>query len=226
MRTLPRSDVAPTTTAAVSLVGVSRLFGSEPALARVDLVVERGEVVVLRGPNGAGKSTLLRVVATSLSPTFGGGTVLGLDLARDREEIRRRTELLGHRTRLYEELTALENLRLMTLLLGLDRKAAAEALERVGLANVAGERVRTFSHGMRQRVALARTLLRAPELVLLDEPYTGLDAEARQLVDDIVAETQLESRTVMIATHHTVAEGLEHRVVEMEGGRIVAPGTP
>ncbi len=221
MRTLPRSGVAPATTTVVWLDGVSRLFGSEPALARVDLVVERGETVVLRGPNGAGKSTLLRIVGTVLSPTFGNGTVLGFDLARDREEIRRRTELLGHRTRLYEELTALENLRLMCSLLGLEPTAATEALGRLGLADVAGERVRGFSHGMRQRVALARTVLRAPELVLLDEPYTGLDADARRFVDELVRDAQVEGRTVMVATHHTVAEGLEHRVVAMEGGRIV-----
>ncbi len=221
MRTLPRSGVAPATTTVVWLDGVSRLFGSEPALARVDLVVERGETVVLRGPNGAGKSTLLRIVGTVLSPTFGNGTVLGFDLARDREEIRRRTELLGHRTRLYEELTALENLRLMCSLLGLEPTAATEALGRLGLADVAGERVRGFSHGMRQRVALARTVLRAPELVLLDEPYTGLDADARRFVDELVRDAQVEGRTVMVATHHAVAEGLEHRVVAMEGGRIV-----
>ena len=98
MRTLPRPPVA-LQDAAVDLRSVTRLFGAAPALVRVDLSIERGEAVVLRGPNGAGKSTLLRIVATALSPTYGGGSVLGFDLATEREEIRRRSELLTHRTR-------------------------------------------------------------------------------------------------------------------------------
>jgi ABC-type multidrug transport system ATPase subunit len=135
----------------VDLRGVTRLFGAAPALVRVDLAIERGEVVVLRGPNGAGKSTLLRIVATALSPTYGGGSVLGFDLADAREEIRRRAELLTHRTRLYEELTARENLELFADLLDIHHDLVQGALERVALADVADERVRTFSAGCVRR---------------------------------------------------------------------------
>jgi heme ABC exporter ATP-binding subunit CcmA len=196
------------------------LFGAAPALVRVDLSIERGEAVVLRGPNGAGKSTLLRIVATALSPTYGGGSVLGFDLATEREEIRRRSELLTHRTRLYEELSARENLELFADLLGISRDRVGEALERVALADVADERVRTFSAGMRQKVAVARAIVRDPELLLLDEPTTGLDAAARQAVDDMMLRASREGRTLVIATHQGVAPGLAARVVTMRDGSV------
>ena len=219
MRTLPR----PAVTAhgvSVDLRGVTRLFGAAPAIVRVSLSIDAGEAVVLRGDNGAGKSTLLRVVATSLSPTYGGGSVLGFDLLEEREEIRRRCDLLSHRTRLYEELTARENLRLFADLLGIEHARVGEALERVALVDVADERVRGFSQGMRQRVAVARTLMRDPELLLLDEPTTGLDATARGVVDAMVLEASRAGRTVVIATHHDAPAGLDARVVWMRDGQI------
>lgn len=188
-------------TTAIELFGVTRVFGVVPGLVRADLMVERGETVLVRGPNGAGKSTLLRVIATALSPTYGRGTVLGLDLLGEREEIRRRTELMGHRTRLYEDLTAGENLRFTCALYGMEAAPVDEALARVGLKAVAGERVRGFSQGMRQRVAVARALLRSPELLLLDEPYAGLDDEAKDLVDRMIEEARDGGRTVVLATH-------------------------
>src|SRR5205823_5807439 len=144
--------VAPAGAPAVALVGVTRMFGVIPGVVRVDLTVEPGEVVLIRGPNGAGKSTLLRIVATALSPTYGAGTVHGFDLLRGREEIRRRTELLGHRTRLYEDLTAAENLRFACVMHDVPPGGIPEALQQVGLADVAAERVRGFSQGMRQRL--------------------------------------------------------------------------
>jgi len=219
MRTLPRSPVA-LQDAAVDLRGVTRLFGAAPALVRVDLSIERGQTVVLRGPNGSGKSTLLRIVATALSPTYGGGSVLGFDLATEREEIRRRSELLTHRTRLYEELSARENLELFADLLGINRVRVGEALERVALDDVADERVRTFSAGMRQKVAVARAIVRDPQLLLLDEPTTGLDTAARQAVDDMMLGASREGRTLVIATHQGVATGLAARVVTMRDGSV------
>lgn len=221
MRASPERIATRSATAAVDLVGVTRLFGTIPAVVRADLRVGRGEVVVLRGPNGAGKTTLLRIAATSLSPTYGGGSVLGFDLTSQREEIRRRAELLSHRTRLYEDLTATENLAFWCRLLDLDAAGIDGALDRVGLLEVSGERVRGFSQGMRQRVAVARTILRRPELVLLDEPYTGLDAEARHVVDDLIRAAAGEGRTAIVATHHTVPESLAHRELHVDGGRIV-----
>lgn len=219
MRTLSRQDVG-LREAAVDLRGVTRLFGEVPAVVRVNLAIERGEAVVLRGPNGAGKSTLLRIVATSLSPTYGGGAVLGFDLANEREQIRRRCELLTHRTRLYEELSARENLLLFADLLRIEPARVDEALEHVGLARDAGERVRGLSHGMRQKVAVARTIVRDPELLLLDEPATGLDDSARAVVDAMILDAAAKGRTIVIATHHAVTAGLSARVVSMRDGHV------
>jgi heme exporter protein A len=221
MRTLHRSPVG-LKDAAVDLRGVTRLFGAAPALVRVDLAIERGEAVVLRGPNGAGKSTLLRIIATALSPTYGGGSVLGFDLAGAREEIRRRSELLTHRTRLYEELTARENLELFADLLGIHHDLVQGALERVALVDVADERVRTFSAGMRQKVAVARAIVRDPELLLLDEPTTALDDAARSAVDEMIRHASREGRTLVIATHHTLTPGLTARVVTLRDGSVEA----
>jgi ABC-type multidrug transport system ATPase subunit len=210
-------------TPAVVLTGVTRVFGAVPAIVRVDLTIDRAEIVLVRGPNGAGKSTLLRVMATALSPTYGGGTVFGLDLTRDRDRIRRRIELLGHRTRLYEDLTAEENLRFACAMYGMDGGGIPEALERAGLGDVAGERVRGFSQGMRQRLAVARTLLRRPDLLLLDEPYAGLDAQARGVVDGAMRAARREGRTVVLATHDAAGADLATRILVMDQGRIVAP---
>jgi heme exporter protein A len=212
---------AGTAAAAVSLSRLTRVFGTQPAIVGVDLSVQRGSVVLLRGPNGAGKSTLLRVIATALTPTYGGGSVLGFDLVRERDQVRRRTELLGHHTRLYEDLTAVENLRFACALYGADVRGVVEALERVGLAEVGGERVVGFSHGMRQRLALARGLLRGPELLLLDEPYAGLDAAAKAMVDQVVLAARTAGHTVMLATHEPVREGLVTAMVSMEAGRVL-----
>ena len=211
---------------AIALGGVTRVFGTQPAIVGVRLVVSRGEVVLLRGPNGAGQSTLLRVIATALSPTWGGGTVLGFDLVQQRHQVRRRTDLLGHRTRLYEDLTAAENLRFACALHGADPRRVPEALARVGLQEVAGERVAGFSQGMRQRVALARTLLRGSELLLLDEPYAGLDAQARRVVDEVVLAAGQAGRTVVLASHDPTAAELATRTAEMEAGRLRAGTLP
>src|SRR5438874_10841958 len=162
-----RQDDAALAPPAVRLSSVTRVFGVLPAVVRVDLTVERGEVVLVRGPNGAGKSTLLRLMATALSPTYGSGSVLGFDLVAGRHEIRRCTELIGHRTRLYDDLTGAENLRFTCALSGVDGRLANAVLDRVGLAEARSDRVRGYSQGMRQRLAVARAMLRRPKLLLL-----------------------------------------------------------
>ena len=212
--------------AAVSLSSVTRVFGAQPAIVGVSLSVRQGEVVLLQGPNGAGKSTLLRVVATALTPTYGRGSVLGFDLVPERDQVRRRTELLGHRTRLYEDLTAAENLRFACSLYGVDPRLVPAALERVGMEDVAGDRVSGFSFGMRQRIALARALLRRTELLLLDEPYAGLDVDAKQVVDDVVLAARDAGRTVVLATHDATRAGLATRTVTMRSGRTAADSAP
>jgi heme exporter protein A len=206
----------------VVLESVTRTFGAVAGLVRVSLRVERGEVLVVRGHNGAGKSTLLRVVATALSPTYGRGTVLGHDLVAGRREIRRRSELVGHRTRLYEDLTAEENLRFTCVLHALDPGGVPAALDRAGLAGFEGERVRGFSAGMRQRVALARAILRDPDLLLLDDPYAGLDDDGRAVLDRVISEGAERGRTTIVATHDPEASRLAGRTALMDSGRLVA----
>jgi len=205
---------------AVHLTRVTRLFDGLAAITQVSLQVGTGESVWLRGSNGSGKSTLLRVIATAISPTYGGGTVLGHDLTRGRARIRATTELVGHNTRLYDELTATENLHFVCDLLGLDPAGVPAALERVGLAEVATVRAGNFSQGMRQRLVLARCLVRRPQLLLLDEPYAGLDPDARVVVDDLLAESGRTGRTVLVASHEAPPEQLVHRTVVMDGGRL------
>ena len=210
---------------AVALTGITRIFGVTPALVRLDLEVPRGEVLLVRGPNGAGKSTLLRVIATVLSPTYGRGSVLGFDLARERDEVRRRVELIGHRTRLYEDLSGRENLRFWCRLYGVDGAAVDGALTRVGLAREAGARVGGYSQGMRQRVAVARALLRRPDLLLLDEPYAGLDEQAKAIVDDLIGETAARGATVILATHDRTRGAGAGRTIYVDTGRIVPDPT-
>ena len=220
-----RTAAPPATATAVHLARVTRLFDGLAAITQVDLDVGTGEAVWLRGSNGSGKSTLLRVVATAISPTYGGGTVLGHDLVRGRAAIRAGTELVGHHTRLYEELTATENLRFVCDLLGLDPGGIAAALDRTGLAEVATVRAGNFSQGMRQRLVLARCLVRSPRLLLLDEPYAGLDPDARVVVDDLLAEARDSGRTVLVASHEAPPDRLIDRMVGMDGGRL-CPADP
>jgi heme exporter protein A len=206
---------------AVVLSNVTRVFGVVPAVVRATLTIQRGECVLIRGPNGAGKTTLLRIIATAISPTYGAGAVFGFDLAEEREAIRHRTELLGHRTRLYDDLSGRENLEFTRGLFGLDRKGIQPALDRLGLTEVADERVRGYSQGMRQRLALARVLLRSPDLLLLDEPYAALDEEARALVDQVIEEARTAGRTVILATHDPAKAAMANRVLFMDGGRFL-----
>ena len=217
------SDVPPGPPSAVSLRDVTRLFDGLPAIAAVCLEVTAGQTVWLRGPNGSGKSTLLRVVATALSPTFGTGTVLGNDLVGDRDRIRARVEYLGHQTRMYADLTAAENLGFACALYGLDPRAVPCALALAGLDTVADVRVGAFSQGMRQRLALARAAIRDADLLLLDEPYAGLDVDARAIVDDLVTRARALGRTVLLASHEAPADRLVDRTVELDAGRVVRP---
>lgn len=207
----------------MNVTGLTRIFGTHPALVLANLKVDLGEIVLLAGPNGAGKTTLLKLVATVLSPTYGGGTVLGLDLQRSKRAIRCRTELLGSRTRLYEDLTPLEYLRFVAdLALPNGDQGHEEALEQVGLTGAGRTRIRELSQGMRQRIAVGRAYMRKPDLLLVDEPYAALDEDGRHLLDRLMTETRARGGSVLVATHDVDrARELADRMVVMGGGRIV-----
>jgi heme exporter protein A len=188
---------------AVDLHRIAKLYGHTPALKATTLRLEAGSVLALLGPNGSGKTTLLKILAGAVAPTLGQGTIFGHDLRADRLALRSLVGLLAAESYLYDDLTAVENLRFAATMAG--RVSASDtvlaALHGVGLADVAGRRVRTFSSGMKRRLSLARTLLLEPRLLLLDEPYNSLDEAAAPLVDRAARGVSLDGGAVLIATH-------------------------
>ena len=212
---------------AVAAAGVCRRYGRRWALADVSFEVPAGALVMVTGRNGSGKSTLLRVLATAIRPDLGTVRILGHDVRAERDLVRRKIGLLGHRTHLYEPLTALENLAVVARFLGADpgRSALLRQLEEVGLGDRGDDPVQTFSAGMRQRLALASVLLQRPEVVLLDEPYGHLDAAGFLLVDSLLQRLRAQGATVLMATH-LMARGrrLCDLGLVLEAGRLVFAG--
>jgi heme exporter protein A len=214
----PRSLGAPDQRpAAVATTDLARLFGGRAALAGVSLTVQGGRTVALLGPNGAGKTTLLRLLSTAIRPSFGRAAVDGLDVDRQANLVRQRIGYLSHATGLYDDLTARENLAFAATLLGTpDREARVErALEDVGLVTSAHDRVRSFSAGMRKRLALGRLLLGQASLVLLDEPMAALDDEGMRLVEALLGAWHEAGVTVLVAAHELerIEPHLDGRVV-------------
>jgi heme ABC exporter ATP-binding subunit CcmA len=208
--------------AVVRLRSAVCLLGRFPALAGVDLVVARGETVLVGGANGAGKTTLLRALAGLVPVVEGEASVLGCDLRRDRRRVRRRVGVLGHGPALYDDLTVAENLRFWTRAGGSPAGDLSGALARFGLdGRLADVPAARLSAGQRRRTALAILAARAPELWLLDEPHAGLDAAGRDLLDELVREVTAAGATVVLASHELdrVAT-LATRSVTLAGGRI------
>jgi heme exporter protein A len=222
---LSAAPVVPADAPAIEARGVEKWYGPLPAVRGIDLALARGEFLTIFGPNGAGKSTLLRMLCGAVRPTSGTVRIVGEEVGGEEEGWRRKIGLLSHQTFLYPGLTAAENLDFYARLYSLpDRKArVAEALEGVGLLDRAGDRVRTFSRGMQQRLALARTLLHEPEVVFLDEPYTGLDPHASAMLRAVLDRLKDGRRTVVLVTHN-LSQGLEQadRVAVQVGGRWVS----
>lgn len=207
---------------AVVLERLSRRYGRQLVLHAISLEVAPGRVVVLRGRNGSGKTTFLRVLATRLRPSRGRGRVFGFDLVRDGGEVRRRIAYLSALGGSYGALTGRENLRLAARLRSMpDGERLEAALERVGLAGDGDKPVRTYSSGMKKRLALARLLLGDAALWLLDEPYTALDAEGRAVVDALLSEARAAGRTVLVASHEPERlAGVADGVLELELGQL------
>lgn len=210
---------------AIRLRSAVALLGRFPALAGVDLDVQRGEIVFAQGPNGAGKTSLLRACAGLLAVTAGEAHVLGHDLRQERRRVRRRIGFLAHDGHLYDDLTVHDNVRFAVRAAGADTARIEPTLERLGLAG----RLRTvpagkLSTGQKRRAALAAVVARDPELWLLDEPHAGLDAGARDLLDDIVRQAAARGATVLLASHDTDrADALADRVVHLAGGEVKEP---
>lgn len=204
---------------------IAKQIGHRPILHQVDLEVERGQRVALLGPNGAGKSTLLRIAATLLKPSSGRVWIGGRP-AGDDPSVRAQVGVVLEPTLFYLSLTARENLTLYARLYGVPQagKRAAELLELVGLALFGDEPVRTYSRGMRQRLALARALVHSPQLLLLDEPYTALDQEGCALLNGLLERLAAQGTAVVVVTHELEPGGSPlpvDRAVLLDRGRLV-----
>ncbi|MDX1600032.1 MAG: heme ABC exporter ATP-binding protein CcmA [Anaerolineales bacterium] len=191
--------------------GLVKTFGLKPVLRGIDFSCSAGEFVALVGPNGAGKTTFLRILATLASPTAGALRIAGLPLPGAAEQVRRQLGVLAHQPLLYADLTAAENLRFFGRMYSVPNREtrAQELLKLVGLWSVRNEPVRAFSRGMQQRLAIARSVLHRPAVLLFDEPHTGLDQEAADMLDGLMLEVASEGRTVVMTTHDL---GRAHRL--------------
>ena len=213
---------------ALRLEGLSKSFG-KPAVDRLDLTVGRGEFYALLGPNGAGKTTTLRMVAGLLPPDSGAISIFGVDARKDPVGAKRITAWLPDEPMLYDKLNPLEYLEFVAGLWGVPpevaERRAAELLAVLGLEENARQRCEGFSRGMKQKVALAGALIHEPKLLMLDEPLTGLDAQAARQVKDLLRERTRAGCSVVLTTHILeVAERLADRIGIIRRGRLVAEG--
>ncbi len=213
------------TDVAIDIRDVSKRYGPRWAVARLSYSLPVGRSLLLTGHNGSGKTTLLRMIATASFPTAGSLQVLGLDSRTQRDLIRPRVALLSHASFLYEDLTAAQNLIVLGRLMGLPdpAKDAAGLLDRVGLTARTDNPVRQFSAGMRKRVAIARLLLKAPAIALLDEPFGELDPAGIAQMEGLISELKGKGCTLVLATHQ-VEQGvrLTEERLHLENGRRVA----
>jgi len=187
----------------VCLKGVIKHFDTITALRGINLELKRGCCLSIFGPNGAGKTTLLRILATLARPSAGTVHIAGYDAVKEAEKVRPLLGVLSHRTFLYGHLTAYENLQFYGRMFGLKKLAEriTEVLHVVDLATYTHQLVRTYSRGMQQRLAIARAILHYPQLLLLDEPYTGLDKHAVNRLHNLILRLHSESCTIIMSTH-------------------------
>jgi ABC-2 type transport system ATP-binding protein len=217
--------------AMIETSGLTKAYGQVSVLTGVDLAVAEGSVFALLGPNGAGKTTAVRILATLLRASGGRATVAGYDVRREPAQVRRRISLTGQYAAVDDGQTGAENLRMMGRLAGLGRRAAAargdELLARLGLSDVAGRRVGSYSGGMRRRLDLAASLVRPPLVLFLDEPTTGLDPRSRQELWGVIAGLSAAGVTIFLTTQYLEeADRLAHRIAVLHEGAVVADGTP
>jgi len=208
---------------AVSVRGLSRTFGARKALDDVTFDLEAGAFLSIFGPNGAGKTTLVKVLTTLLAPSKGEASVCGLHVVEKAVELRERIGLISHNPLLYPDLSAEENLSFFAEMYGVSSPVSRvrELLDAVELGHRRLDLVRTFSRGMLQRLSIARALLHKPEVLFLDEPYSGLDPHAVEIFDSLMAQIRKDHTFIMIS--HDLTKGLElcsHALI-MSRGKIV-----
>lgn len=204
---------------------LTKRFGLKVVLRALDFQVEQGEFVALLGPNGAGKTTFLRILASLSRPSFGEVRISGYSLPGQASAVRRRLGVVSHLPLLYGDLTAEENLRFYGRLYGLEdlERRVSEVLELVGLVSRRRDLVRTFSRGMQQRLAIGRAVLHNPDVMLFDEPHTGLDQDASTMLDTVLQQVAASGRTVVMTSHDLARAGdLASRFDVLSRGKIAA----
>src|SRR5499427_7349323 len=211
--------------------GVTKRFGDVDALAGLDLVAESGHVTALLGPNGAGKTTFVSAVATLLRPDGGEIRVAGIDACAEPKRVREIIGLAGQAASVEPAMTGTENLRMVARLFGLSRReartAAGEVLVRLGLADAGDRLVRTYSGGMRRRLDLGASLVGRPQLLLLDEPTTGLDPRGRSDLWAAIQSLVADGTDVLLTTQYLEeADQLARHIVIVDHGRVITDGTP
>lgn len=209
----------------IEVRALTKTFGLNPVLRGLDLDVPRGEFLTLLGPNGSGKTTLLRILGALARPTSGTVRIGGWELPGEAEFVRAQLGVVSHLPLLYDTLTAEENLLFFARMYNLPREARRDrvdtVLRRVGLARRARDVVATYSRGMQQRLAIARAILHDPAVLLLDEPYTGLDQDAAALLDELLREVAIGGRTVIMTTHDLRrGHALADRIAILSRGKI------
>ncbi len=210
----------------IELKGLCKRFGSLTAVDYLDLAVPRGEVFGFLGPNGAGKSTTIRMLVDLIRPTSGEILLFGLPLRRHRRQVLARVGALVEKPDFYNHLSARQNLRILARMLGgLPRRRIDEVLDTVGLLDRAEDKVKTYSHGMRQRLGIAQALLGKPELIILDEPTIGLDPQGMREVRLLIRELAQQGMTVFLSSHllHEVEQVCTAMAV-INRGRLVVQG--
>jgi heme exporter protein A len=208
---------------AIETRALTKYYGYRQVLNGIDLSVKQGEFLVLFGPNGAGKSTLFRILCTLMKPSGGTAKVAGYDIANESDGVRSNIGLIGHSNYLYDDLTAIENLRFYLRMHGVDaiEHRVAEALEITGLEGAMSNRVRTFSTGMQKRLCIAKSVARPPRVLFLDEPYSGLDEDGIRMLNRFLLTLKMQGSTVFMVTHHR-EQGLAtgDRALYLEGGKL------
>lgn len=213
------------------MIEVKRLvkrFGLKVVLRSLDFKVQPGEFVALLGPNGAGKTTFLRILASLSRPSMGEVNIAGHKLPGEAAQVRAKLGVVSHMPLLYPDLTAEENLRFYARMYGIvnQEPRITEVLEMIGLEARRRDLVRTFSRGMQQRLAIGRAVIHDPEVMLFDEPYTGLDQDASEMLDEVLRSVAAQGRTVVMTSHDLArAEDLATRFDILSHGVIAASGT-
>ena len=203
---------------------LAKKYQGKTVLSGLDMTVQPGELVVLQGANGAGKTTLIRILATLTRPDRGDFSIGEISGSKDPQEARKQIGVMLHQTLLYGDLTALENIEFYASLAGTNsrRKISVKKIEQVGLDPLSSKPVRSYSRGMQQRLSLARALINDPPVLLLDEPFTGMDAAGQEFLVNLLDQLKKEGRTILMTGHDAVhAARLASRVDYLYHGRIV-----